>query len=489
MVVCISLGAGLLFAAAGCAGERPATRSARIASATLAPCHRLGDQAECGYLVVPEDPHLHRGRSIRLHVVVLRALEPRTGAAPLFHLEGGPGVAASTAAIAFYLGPGRRYRRYRDVVLVDQRGTGRSHPLRCPEIERRSALDDQYRVEDVAACRARLVQRADLGHYGTANAADDLDRVRAALGYERIDLWALSYGTQLAQVYLRSFPGRVRRAVLAGVAPLDFPTPLPHAVNAQRVLDRLFEQCGADPACDAAYPTLHASWETVLARVSAGAIPGLRRGPFGEAVRRLLETTTQQRRLPYLIDRAARGDVSPLLQSLRALRDPTAEGLYLSVACAEGTLRIAEEDVRSFTAGTFVGDHRVRNQLSACRRWPVRPVPRTFFAPPGSGAAVLILSGEMDATTPPAYARRVCAALRCHLVSFPLLAHGPFDLDAWKHGDCFDRIAVAFYEAEDPSVLDTSCVAAMQPPPFAVGVRGQSASLSPLDRAEEIVAP
>lgn len=434
----------------------------------LRPCGAAADRAECGALDVPEDPRRPRGRTVRLQVVVLRALDQRPGVPPMFHLEGGPGVGAS-GALPFYVGPGARFRRFRDVVLVDQRGSGRSNPLRCPAIERRSGLVAQYTEENVEACRARLAARADLARYGTDSAAADLDRVRAALGYRRIDIWALSYGTQLAQIYLRSFPGRVRRAVLAGVAPLDFRTPLGHAANAQRVLDRIFEQCEADPACRAAYPALRSQWDALLARVSAGEIVELPRGPFGEAFRRLLGTTAEQRRVPYLIDRAAGGDLEPLLDALRALRDPTAAGLYLSIACAEGTLRIPPADVPLLTAGTFLGEERVRNQMEACRRWRVAPARSAFFARVRTEAPVLVLSGGMDATTPPADGHAVCAMLgRCRLVSFPLLAHAPFDLGAWQGGDCYDRIAIAFFEADRPMEVDTSCVSEMRPPPFVV---------------------
>src|SRR5450432_2977082 len=157
----------------------------------LAPCASDGPMKDawCGSLPVPEDPARSGGRTIALRVVVLRALAPTPGAAPLFHLDGDPGVAASAVA-DFYLGPGSGYRRTRDVVLMDQRGTGGSNALHCPALEHRSPLDDYETVEEVARCRADLEGRADLALYSTEIAAGDLDRVRAALGYDRIDIWA-----------------------------------------------------------------------------------------------------------------------------------------------------------------------------------------------------------------------------------------------------------------------------------------------------------
>src|SRR4051812_38177409 len=203
----------------------PALQS--LPSLDLAPCPADGalKGAWCGSLTAAEDPAHPEGRKIPIRVVVVRALSPAPGAVPLFHLDGGPGVAASGAA-DFYLGPGSEYHRTRDVVLVDQRGTGGSNPLHCPALERRSPLDDYEPVELVAECRRELETRADLAMYSTEQAAADLDRVRAALGYDRVDLWALSYGTRLAQVYMKHFGARVHAGVLVGFAPLDYKAPL-----------------------------------------------------------------------------------------------------------------------------------------------------------------------------------------------------------------------------------------------------------------------
>src|ERR1051325_2884194 len=248
-------------------------RSAASQGLSLNPCSEGPMKAaRCGTLIVPEDPARANGRTIALRVVVVPALSPTPGAAPLFHLDGGPGVAASGAA-GFYLGPGSDYRRTRDVVLVDQRGTGGSSALRCPALERRSPLDEYEPVEEVAQCRRELEARTDLGLYSTESAAADLDRVRAALGYDRIDLWALSYGPRLAQVYLKSFGAHVRSAVLMGFAPLDYKAPLFHAAAAQRVLDLVLDGCQLDPDCAARYPDLRGEWRDLLGRLDRGPIP------------------------------------------------------------------------------------------------------------------------------------------------------------------------------------------------------------------------
>jgi pimeloyl-ACP methyl ester carboxylesterase len=461
--------AAMLVAAAA---AEPAASSSRL---PLAPCtSERWKGALCGTLSVPEDPDHPEGRTIGLNVVVLRAIEPRPGAAPLFHLEGGPGVPASGAA-GFYLGPGSGYRRTRDVVLVDQRGTGESSPLRCPALERRSPLQDYEPIDEVAACRRALEGQADLTKYSTSIAARDLDRVRAALGYERIDIWALSYGTRLAQTYLKAFATRVRSAVLVGFAPLAYKAPLFHAVAAQRVLDLVLDTCQLDAHCAARYPDLRREWRSLLERLEAGPIlvasPGagapaveIRRGPFGEALRTLLTTTAGQRRVPDIIHRAAQGDFSPFLEMV-SKGPPGAEGLYLTIACAEGGTRITDADVPRHTAGTFLGDYRVSRERAACAAWRTYAVPESFYAPPAGGAPLLVVSAEMDHVTPPAWAEAFCAATdSCLLLRVPALGHGPFDLDEWTHGECLDALMQGFYE--HPGRIDADCLRGMKPPPF-----------------------
>ena len=451
----------------------------------LEPCGPAATPSDalCGSISVPENPADTGGRRLVLTVVVLPALDGLRSGGAMFPLEGGPGLAV-TPVKDFFLGPGREFRRGRDVVLVDQRGTGDGpQALRCAKLEARTPLDDDYAPAAVAECRAELERRADLTQYGTWNAAGDLDLVRDALGYQRIDLWALSYGTKLAQVYMKRFPQRVRTAFLVGTAPIDFQPPLFHAASAQRALDALFFDCQMDARCRGAYPELRADWQRLLARLDAGpvratiagAAPGqprtveIRRGAFGEAVRGLLSMTARQRGFPRLIHRAAAGDYAPLIEALGSGPSPFAEGLYLSVECAEGAARIAAGDVAAATAGTFLGTHRVGGQLSACANWPQGTLPEGFFTPATADVPVLMLSGDGDHVTPPAWSAQVCAALpRCRLLRVPHLGHAPFDMDVWTGGDCLDRLALDFLARGSAEAVDASCLATMVPPPFAV---------------------
>ena len=207
-------GVVFLFAFCGTACHKPASSANRLTtSGPLKPCKLAGIDGEllCGKLTVFENRETRSGRTIDLNIVVLPALDPSRIEEPLFDLAGGPGV-ASTGAADFYAKEGKEYRRHRDVVLADQRGTGDSNPLTAPRRTRspQDYLTEMYPVEYVKALRQALEKRADLTQYTTSIAMDDLDDVRAWLGYERINLFGLSYGTRAVLVYMRQHRDRVQ---------------------------------------------------------------------------------------------------------------------------------------------------------------------------------------------------------------------------------------------------------------------------------------
>ena len=180
-----------------------------------------GVNALCGELLVYEDRAAAAGRQLPLNIAVL----PATGSSnvveddPLFLLAGGPGQAAVEAyASAIYLFAD--VNRTRDIVLVDQRGTGESNGLNCEVLEDETLpadLPDEEQIALLEQCRADLSARADLSLYTTDTFVADLDDVRAALDYDIINLYGASYGTRAAQTYLRRFPERVRSVVLDAV--------------------------------------------------------------------------------------------------------------------------------------------------------------------------------------------------------------------------------------------------------------------------------
>jgi pimeloyl-ACP methyl ester carboxylesterase len=435
------------------------------------PAPMTNARVACGTVDVPEN-RAAPGRTIPINVVVVHPPVPAKGAIPMFHLEGGPGIGATPVA-PFYLGPGAAYGAARDIVLIDQRGTGASAPLHCDDERLRAAWDDEFDPAGVEACRKALESHADLTQYSTENAAADIDDVRAALRYERIDIWALSYGTELAQVYMKRYAARVHSAVLVGFVPIDLRQPLFHAINGERTLDLLFYECARDPSCGQTYPTLRNDWTAVLHRLDSGPVPvevkgrtiQLRRGPFGELVRNMLGTASGQRAVPALIHAAKGGDFTGFVQSNAGASAPVAEGLYLSIVCSEAQPRIPV-DVTPYTSSTFLGSYRVDQERAACAHWPRFPVPASFYsAPPDKGTPVLVVSGSMDHVATPDWGWEFCRTLtRCTFASIPDMGHGPFDLDRWTGGECFDRIAVGFLS--DPAHPDLSCIARMRPPAF-----------------------
>lgn len=419
------------------AQERPAEASspepAPRASLALEPCElpRVEAEARCGTLRVWEDPEAREGRRIGLRVAVLPATGPEPAADPLFAVTGGPGQSAVQGA-ALFARVFAEARKTRDLVLVDQRGTGESNPLRCPfpgdDEDPQTYLGDQMPAAAFAECLETL--DADPRLYTTPIAADDLDGVRDALGYERIDLYGLSYGSRVALVYMRRHPDRVRSAILAGAVPTDMKVPTHHAPDAQRALDLLFEECAADSECAEAYPDLEKKFWTVWERLGEGPVEvelvdpkterpatlTLDRDLYNEEMRwRLYDHESNL--IPPLVEQAYRGDfrtVAALLLRLRRAFAPStllATGMFMSVTCSEDVPFIDQDEARRLAEGTFLGTYRVEQQRKACAVWPRGEVPEGFTGPVRSEAPVLILSGHRDPVTPPQWGERVLAHL------------------------------------------------------------------------------
>lgn len=446
------------------------------ASLVLEACELPGFEgaARCGTLPVWEDPEAAEGRKIGLRVAVLPATGAEaSGAAapPLFALTGGPGQSAVQGA-GLFARVFAEARKTRDLVLVDQRGTGGSNPLRCPfpgnDEDPQSYLGDQLPVAAFEACLETL--EADPRLYTTAIAADDLDRVREALGYQRIDLYGFSYGTRVALVYLRRHPERVRSAILAGAVPTDMKVPTHHAPDAQRALDLLFEECAADAGCAAAYPDLEEKFWAVWERLGEAPVEvdlldpktgresrvTLTRDHFAEEMRwRLYDAESNF--IPPLIERAHRGDfhdIAALLLRLRRILGASqalATGMFMSVTCAEDVPFIDPEEARRLAEGTFLGPYRVEQQREACAVWPRGEVPEGFTDPVRSEAPVLILSGYRDPVTPPKWGESVAAHLPNgrHVV----LRHG-FHAGM---GECEGGLMNRFLIEGSAAGLDASC--------------------------------
>lgn len=466
-------------------GGASAAVSPVLASLAPAPCQLPGleREARCGTLEVFEDRAARQGRKIGLRIAVLPAASATPVPDPLFIIVGGPGQSAVAVAKPF-ANIFADVLRERDVVLVDQRGTGGSNPLDCPlagsDEAPQSYLGDMLPLASLRECLARL--DADPALYTTPIAVDDLDDVRAALGYERINLYGSSYGTRAALVYMRRYPRHVRSAVLRGVVPTNMKVPLYYARDSQRALDLLFEECEADEACRRAYPELRGTFRAVRERLErdpvevevrlkeAGDRPfrvRLSLDDFNEALRYRLYNE-ESSLIPLYLHRAAQGDFSEIARLALRLRRAAAKGqllsvgLFLSITCAEDAPFIDPDEARRLAAGTFLGTYRVDQQARACEVWPRGALPPGFADDVRSDAPTLLISGHRDPVAPPVWGDQVARHLPngYHLV-----------LRQGFHGlpdPCVTRIMNGFIRRGSAKGLDTSCAGPAPKVPFAL---------------------
>jgi pimeloyl-ACP methyl ester carboxylesterase len=436
--------------------------------------------AQCGHLEVFEDRLRGSGRTITIQVARLPAESASRRPDPVFVLVGGPGQGAisSAADYARLLAP---LRRYRDLVFVNQRGTGSSHPLPCDLYgdSLPGQLGDFMPLAIVARCRDALAAHASLSLYSTPLAMDDLDDVRAALGYDQINLESASYGTRAALVYLRAHGPHVRSVVLRSVSPTFVRQPLHFAEDAQAALDSAFIACERDSDCHGSFPNFRREFATVLSRldehpagVFGDSVPGvlrpramLARGPFAEKIRLMLYAPEVTQYLPYIIHRAAAGDFAPFVDvatgMTAAIAHQVSVGMYLTVTCAEDVAQITAADLAAVPAGTFLGDYRVRQQRAACGIWPRAVLPAGYAAPVQSSVPALIISSAIDPVTPPRWGDTVRATLsRSRHVVLLAAPHAPAN-------SCVQQMVVQFIESADAGAIDASCAANLRRPPFA----------------------
>ncbi len=429
----------------------------------------IARSATCGTVEVLEDRAKPGGRRIGLNIVMFKASEPGPHLPPLFDIDGGPGLPVTKNA-SFYAADGAAYRARRDIVLVDQRGTGGSNPLNCPEFQApEAALKPMLPVDAVKGCRAALERKADLTRYLTHDAVADLDTVRAALGYDRIDLFGLSYGSTVALRYLGTFPDRVRAAVLMGVAPPSAMPPASHAPAAERALKLLAADCERDPVCGPTFDPLE-DFDRAMAR-----LPSVPDSPapkiFAEKIRSMMYQPVGARQIPWIVHAASKGDLKPFRDATRG-RGPGAysDGMFLSVTCSEGLALMDYRAAATAARGTRFGDYRLRRQRAACDAWTKGQAAADFLAPVKSPAAVLLISGWLDPVTPPEWAETLAQSLpNARHVVIPASGHifdGLSGIDT-----CLDPMLVRFLDSGDLKGVDPACLASMRPPPFATGAK------------------
>jgi pimeloyl-ACP methyl ester carboxylesterase len=434
--------------------------------------------SECGVLEVLENPAQPAGRVLKLSILRVRSsgTAPATGA--VFELPGGPGQSSreSSEWMAQVFAP---VRGEWDLVFVDPRGTGASGALDCSlyvSSEPQSYLGDFFPAEGVERCLEELEPRADLTRYSSPYVAEDLEAVRRALGYSKVTLFAGSYGTRIALAYLRRYSEHVHAAILHGVVPPYMATPLPFARDTEEALSAWVAACAADKACSELTPTLGADITALIASLDKApatatlnlpegkaATVRISRDLFGQAMRALLYSPDRAAMIPALVRRAKEGDFAQLAKLAYENRKGfSAPGVFFSHTCAEDVWRIREEDVPGATAGTLLGEGRVRQQLRTCRQWPRGGLPEDFDGLVKGNAPVLLVTGAWDPATPPKWTE---SALRlmpgATKVIVPFAAHG-FQASAEQ---CIGELMLGFIRQPEKTP-DTSCVSRLEREPF-----------------------
>jgi pimeloyl-ACP methyl ester carboxylesterase len=474
--------------------KAPPARSWQVGSLTFKPCelpqphNGLSTAAWCAPLQVPENRAAPERRKIVLNLAIVRSSAQVAASDMVVFLAGGPGQAATEAfpAIAPAMQP---LLAHRHVVLMDQRGTGQSHPLSCKDDTGEGASDDagfdMVRWQrETKACLASLSDKADLRFYTTTDAVQDLEDARKALGSPAFDLIGVSYGTRVAQQYAKRHGDAVRSIVLDGVAPNSLVLGEDFAANLDAALKAQFARCTADAACKARfgdpYQTLYQLRDALRAnphKVSfrdpqnyASVQRVLSDYALATVVRMFAYSAETAALLPLSIDAAAHGDVGPLLGQAKLLTgdlgDTMDGGMQYSVICSEDADLLTS---RPQDADTILGDKMIEAFHAACSIWPHGQRPADFHEPLKTAIPTLLMSGQYDPVTPPRYGDEVAKYLT-HARHLVLKGQGH---NVIARG-CMPRLLEQFIDKTDPAALDASCLERLGPTPVFIGFNGAS---------------
>lgn len=446
--------------------------------------------SECGTFGVYEDRSTMSGRVIELQIVVVKAAHPTHRA--ITWIEGGPG--ASAVADAPFMADGLVEKEMRalhgnyDMLFVDSRGMGGSNATNCnvaPPTDPSSYFAQLWPDKILEACRDAYAKRANSDFYNTNAAVDDLDEVRAALGYPRLVLDGGSYGTFESLVYMRRHADTVESALLDGVDPPHFDA-LPGAPDgAQNALNDLIAKCRKDAVCNKHFPHFARDFQTLIARFDRGPVPvqlknkylthpvtvELSKEVFVDHFRQLMYDPDSAAYIPYVVDQAAKGNTAPLATVIDTVARGFANGIdmgtNLSYMCADAMPFLDPAQVKAAAEHSFAGDLRIRAEQHACTIWNVKPMPASFDDPVRSDAPTLLMNGTDDPATPIHSAKSELT----YLTSAKLLV-----VRGAGHGvesACTDRVAVAFLRANSVRGLDVDkCIATFDPPKFMTSMKG-----------------
>lgn len=442
-------------------------------------CHLPGSEEALRCLALPVvlDYAQPSGPTLKLHVTIAPAFRESARPDPLFVLAGGPGQ-AGTDVLVLLNNTFRRVRATRDIVFIDQRGTGLSGKLDCARKPNEESLTEAE--NDAAARQCIAGVKHPFSAYSTANAARDIEQVRSALGYEAINLWGASYGTRLAQAYARAYPGQLRAAILDGVVAPEQVIPAAGR-DGQAALELVFSQCAANQACNSAYPALRSEYAALSARVAASPVKLRLPDPrtarplalemtsdrFLGTVHNILYSALDARRLPFLIHSAHQGQWEPFVARRNAASDfsgdgPVAQLLHLAVVCAEDFPRLTPQ-LRAADAAPLTAPV-LKRLASMCAMMQVPPA--SHKAPTPIAAPVLMLSGQLDPVTPPHRAEAAGKYMqKVQHLSVAWAGHGVSQLG------CTPRLLREFLD-NPAAQVNGACLKEIPAPTFQLGSAG-----------------
>jgi pimeloyl-ACP methyl ester carboxylesterase len=444
-----------------------------------------GIKARCGTMSRPLDPASPQAGSIELKVAVVPALSLEPHSDPLVPIAGGPGQ-STIYFYATWFGAFERVRQDRDILLIDQRGTGDSAPLDC-DIED-EVVDGQYSSEQTLRATRECV--ASLPHdprfFTTSVAVADIEAVRQALGYAAVNLYGISYGSRVAQHFARRYPESTRTVIVDGVVPPQLPLGPNIAIESQRALERVFERCANDPACAKRFPNLPGDFgalmETLAERPASLDVPNpvtgvpetveFGSGELGAAIRLLLYNPRTVALLPLVIDAAAAGNLTPLAAQFRmataSLGESLSIGMHNAVMCTEDAPFIDWDNVdRAALEASYMGPLQLEAIRTMCSVWPRGVLDDNLREPLATSVPVLLLSGDADPITPPDYAAMASVDLRhAWLLTGKDQGHGLALVG------CMPRVIDHFIESMTLDGANTECLADAFAMPFFTGFTG-----------------
>jgi len=427
--------------------------------------------ARCGTMTRPLDPTGAVPGEIELRVAVVPALNLTPEPDPLVPIAGGPGQGSIQFYTAYYWAF-EDVRRNRDILLIDQRGTGESATMDCEFDD--DILEGEYSVEVTVEYTERCLEQLphDPHFFTTSVAVTDMEAVREALGYPALNLYGVSYGTRVAQHFARRYPDSTRTFVIDGVVPPQLSLGPEIATESQKAVDKILARCAEDDACNERFPGVTADFERVVAELRAAPVtidvPNPSTGrpenlEFGEgelagAIRLLAYHPNSIALMPLLIHEAGKGNYVPLgsqfMMTMIAMADAMALGMHNSVMCTEDVPFYDKSSIDyDGLAASYMGTFQLEALEAICSVWPAGPIDDEFKVPLATDLPVLLLSGDSDPITPPRYADLAAVDLEnaTHLIG-KHQGHGQISVG------CTPQLIADFIDAADGSGLDVTCL-------------------------------